>query len=405
MLPEQYVRKAVEEYGWILGPRVRPEQYQPASLDLRLGPYAYRLQSSFLPEDDRVMDRLAGSNMGRIDLRSGAILEKRRPYLIPLVEQLRLPKGVRARCNPRSSTGRLDIFTRTISDKSHRFDDIADGYSGQLFLEVVSRSFTIRVRSGLRLNQVRLIASPSRLSDDELLKTQSRNPILHENGVPLPADSVTVSDGLFLSVALEGDRAKRVGYVAKKNSRELDLSKESAYLVEDFWDPVYPEKGNRLILEPEDFYLLISKEGVRIPPEFAAEMTAYDPTSGELRTHYAGFFDPGFGHDPTGRHGTRAVMEVRAHDVAFMIEHGQKVCKLSFEKMYEPPNRLYGPDIGSAYQGQIRTVSRHFRATSVEVRPLPLTDFEASADKGSGVAVSEDQLRMLASDDDSKGAD
>ncbi|MBM3942406.1 MAG: 2'-deoxycytidine 5'-triphosphate deaminase [SAR202 cluster bacterium] len=360
ILPVQQLRRAASQ--GIIRPAKAPipdSSFQPASMDLRLGDKAYRLRCSFLPDTRSVMEKLVDHSMGEIDLQGGAILERNRPYLIPLVEELRLPQGLRAKANPRSSTGRLDIFTRVITDYSYKFDEIAPGYQGKLYLEVVPRSFTIRVKSGLSLNQLRLIQGQPRCTDQEILEFHQRTPVIYRSGQPV---SPALADGLFLSIDLTSDQDRRpVGYRAKKNSQLIDLSLLGHYQAQDFWEPVHAERGDRLVLEPEEFYLLLSDESVSIPPEFAAEMVAYEPTSGELRTHYAGFFDPGFGYDPQGRlPGTRAVMEVRAHDVPFMVEHGQKVCKLWFEKMLARPDILYGPSIGSAYQRQELTLSKHF---------------------------------------------
>lgn len=363
VFPSQWLQKAVSE-GIIDSRKYRiPEQsIQPASVDLRLGEKAYRLRCSFLPEGQAVEQKLGDFAMGEIDLRDGAILERNRPYLIPLIEELRLPSNVRARTNPRSSTGRLDIFTRVITDRSHKFDEVAPGYEGQLYLEVFSRSFTIRVRTELSLNQVRLLAGDADCSDDAILDYHRREPVLFAKDAPVPAEKLLLDAGLFLSLDLSGDPHGAVGYRAKKNSRLLDLTVIGGHNPVDFWEPVYGEPGRRVVLEPEEFYLLLSSEAVSIPPIFAAEMSAYEPTSGELRTHYAGFFDPGFGFSETGAvRGTRAVLEVRAHDVPFMVEHGQRVCKLAFESMLESPSILYGRDIGSSYQQQELTLSKHFR--------------------------------------------
>jgi dCTP deaminase len=357
--PYQWLEKAIAE-GLIHAEKYKlPEarSLQPASLDLRLGERAYRLRCSFLPQDEPVADKLERYAMEDIDLRDGAILERNRPYLIPLIEELALRPDVRARTNPKSSIGRLDIFTRVITDRSHRFDEIAPGYCGRMYLEVVSRSFTIKVRTGLSMNQLRLAAGRPRMSDADMLEFHNREPILFVGDEPVPANSMAFADGLFLSLDLTPDL---VGYRARKNSKLLDLSQEHVYDPDDFWESVSTERGSRLVLEPEEFYLLISAEAVRIPPAFAAEMTAYDPTAGELRTHYAGFFDPGFGHDARIA-GSRAVLEVRAHDVPFMVESRQKVCKLGFERMLEPPSVLYGADLGSSYQGQLAMLSKHFR--------------------------------------------
>jgi dCTP deaminase len=374
ILPRQWLRTAVGE-GLIGSERTIPESsYQPASLDLRLGERAYRLRCSFLPGPMTVAERLREYEMGHIDIRDGGILEQDRPYLIPLLEELDLPDSLRAKANPRSSTGRVDVFTRVITDRGFTFDDVRLGYRGPLYLEVVSRSFTIQVRTGIALNQLRLIQGGARCSDPEIAELHRSTPLLFKDGAPVPAEDVVVSQGLFLSLDMRGDAAGTVGYRGKKNSRLLDLSDEYAHDPADFWEPITREEGNRAVLEPEEFYLLLSREAVRIPPGYAAEMTAYDPTSGELRTHYAGFFDPGFGHAPRAPVvGSRAALEVRAHDVPFMVEDGQKVCKLAFERMVEPPDSLYGAEVGSAYQGQTVTLSRHFRREFNDPAPkLPL---------------------------------
>ncbi len=298
-----------------------------------------------------------------LDLRrDGAVLETNRPYLIPLIEELRLPPDVKGRTNPKSSTGRLDVFTRVITDSSFRFDEVRAGYHGRLYLEVVPLSFTVRVKQGLALNQLRLQIGAARLSDAEIRELHATQPLLYQGAEPAPADRLQTSDGLFLGLDLRGDASGRVGYRAKAFTPPLEMARTGAYEWRDYWESVYREEGDRLVLAPEQFYLLLSDEAVCIPPGYAAEMTAYDPTSGELRTHYAGFFDPGFGYDATGRfHGSRAALELRAHDVPFMIEHGQRVCRLSFERMAKVPEVLYGEAIGSAYQGQTNTLSKHFK--------------------------------------------
>jgi len=289
------------------------------------------------------------------------VLERDRPYLVPLIEELALPEDVRAKANPKSSTGRLDVFTRVITDRHHRFDDIRAGYRGKLYLEVVPRSFAIQVKTGLSLNQLRLARGDVRLDDGAILDLQDSSPLLYVDSEPVPRSDLALSDGLFLSLDLSGPGDRTVGYRAKKNSLPVDLSRIRAYHWADYWDPVFPEPGGRVVLEPEIFYLLLSAEGVCIPPQIAAEMMAYDPTAGELRTHYAGFFDPGFGYDPAGdRHGSRAALEVRARDVSFMVEHRQPVCKLALERTSAPAERLYGAGLGSNYQGQVTMLSKHF---------------------------------------------
>ncbi len=361
VLPAQWLRKCIAE-GVITSDRTfGPTQVQPASLDLRLGEYAHSLRCSFLPGNRTVEEKLQRFAIGRIDLRDGAILERNRPYLIPLLETMHLPSGMSARANPKSSTGRLDIFTRVVTDRSPRFDDVADGYRGGLWLEVVSRSFTVKVHTGLSLNQVRLLgASDGVLRDDQVREEHNALPLLYEDRRPVPPKALPVAGGLFLSLALNGSGGQPVGWRAKKNSVLLDLGSVGTHDPADFWEPVRAERGGGIILEPEEFYLLLSREAVRVPPHLACEMTAYDPTSGELRTHYAGFFDPGFGHRRT-RPGSRAALEVRAHDVPFMVEDGQRVCKLVFERMAEEPDGLYG-DRGSHYQFQEQSLGKHFWA-------------------------------------------
>jgi dCTP deaminase len=357
----QHLAEAIEA-GWIAG-HVDESSIQPASLDLHLGPVAYRIRCSFLPGPDTVERRVKAYVVDELDLTGeGAVLETQRPYLIPLQETLALPDHIRARTNPKSSTGRLDVFTRVITDGGKAFDEIAPGYTGTLWLEVVPLSFTVRVHEGLALNQLRLIAGDRvALSDDEVCDRHAESGLLYRDDTPVSPEDFRIASGLFLGLDLEGDLEGRVGHRAKAHTGLLDMGRISAYHPEDWWDPVRREEGDRIVLAPGAFYLLLSDEAVVIPPDLAAEMTAYDPTAGELRTHYAGFFDPGFGYDPTGLlKGSRAALEVRAHDVPFMVEHRQPVCKLTFERMLEPPERLYGAGIGSNYQGQVETLGKHF---------------------------------------------
>jgi len=364
------IAEAIKQ-GWIASSEgeLPAQSIQPASLDLRLGDVAYRLRCSFLPDDEPVESALRRYEMGRIDLAGGAggILEQNRPYLVPLVEQLDLPPDVSAKANPKSSTGRLDIFTRVITDNSFMFDGVRRGYRGRLYLEIVPRTFTIRLHPGLSLNQLRLMRGHTGLADEEISRLHEVTPLLYRNGVALTADQIAVSNGLFMGLHLGREAGQEViGYRAKENSELIDLSKTDHYAVRAFWEEVLSEgskHGARIVLHPEKFYLLLSQDSVAIPPEYAAEMTAYDPTSGELRTHYAGFFDPGFGYDPeiSAFTGSRAALEVRAHDVPFAVEHGQNICKLSFERMIEPPDRLYGYALDSNYQGQEVALSKHFK--------------------------------------------
>jgi dCTP deaminase len=364
VLPAQRLRAAIAD-GWLTAGqwRIPDESVQPASLDLRLGEHAWALRCSFLPDSDStVEEKIEDIAFERIDLRDGATFERDRPYLVPLIEELRLPGDVRAKANPKSSTGRLDVFTRVLTDRSHRFDEIAAGYQGRLYLEVVPRTFAIRVRTGLALNQVRVSLGDGRLDDAELTALHAASPLLYRGAGAVPAGEISVADGLFVSLAVPDSRESVVGYRAKKNSLPIDLTSTGGLRWEDYWETVHPERGGRIVLEPEVFYLLLSAEGVSIPPQYAAEMLAYDPTAGELRTHYAGFFDPGFGYARDGSvMGSRAALEVRARDVSFMVEDGQPVCKLAFERMAAEPDVLYGSQVGSNYQGQVSMLSKHFR--------------------------------------------
>jgi len=363
VLARRHLRQAVEAGIIAADDQVPEANLQPASLDLRLGEVAYRMRCSFLPGTDTVERKLKDLVIDEIDLRgSGAVLETNRPYLVPLKERLALPDVVRAKANPKSSTGRVDVFTRVITDHSFRFDEVSAGYRGPLYLEVVPLSFAIGVREGLTLNQLRLSVGRTELSDDEVRAFHDQtHHLLLKGGVPVPTDELALAHGLFLSLDLRGDREGRVGHQAKQNAPLLSLTGTTPLDPAPYFEPVRREGGNRIVLAPQRFYLLMSDEAVSIPPELASEMTAYDPTSGELRTHYAGFFDPGFGFDAGPNDGSRAALEVRAHDVPFMIEHGQRVCKLTFDRMLEPPDVLYGSAIGSSYQHQEETLGKYFR--------------------------------------------
>jgi len=343
-------------------------QFQPVSLDLRLGTHAYRIQSSFLPENDTVEIKLNEVKLYEIDLRDGGILEKGAIYLIPLLEELDFPKNFQGRTNPKSSTGRLDMFTRVIVDHGHRFDEIPSGYKGKMYLEIIPRSFPVRVKEGLRLNQLRIFQGNPHLSDIQLKNFYKKTPILFDDeGKPVEVNEVKIDNGLFISLDLAGSGKDRVvAYKAKTNSCVIDMSLNRHYHPMDFWEPITLTqiRNKRLILEPESFYIMMSKEKICIWPHLLAEMVAYEPNSGELRTHYAGFFDPGFGwHGGKSikNQGTRAVMEVRPHDVPFMVEHGQTFCRLKFESVIEKPTKVYGKKIKSNYHSQGLALSKYFK--------------------------------------------
>ena len=343
-------------------------QFQPVSLDLRLGSHAYRIQSSFLPENDTVEIKLNEVKLYEIDLRDGGILEKGAIYLIPLLEELDFPKNFQGRTNPKSSTGRLDMFTRVIVDHGHRFDEVPSGYKGKMYLEVIPRSFPVRVKEGLRLNQLRVFQGDPHLSDIELKNHYKKNPILFSDaGRSVGVDKVKIDNGLFISLDLAGTRRDRVvAYKAKTNSSVIDMSLNRHYHPMDFWEPITLTqiRNKRLILEPESFYIMMSKEKICIWPHLLAEMVAYEPNSGELRTHYAGFFDPGFGWHggkTLKNQGTHAVMEVRPHDVPFMVEDGQTFCRLKFESVIEKPTKVYGKKLKSNYHSQGLALSKYFK--------------------------------------------
>ncbi len=385
ILPYQRLRRLIADGIIRADIPIEDRQIQPASLDLRLGTKAYRLLSSFLPEWSEIKSRLTlrqGSGqdlmdfyqsdlvMYEMDLREGAILEKGHVYLVPLLENLQLPPTLRARANPKSTTGRLDVFTRVITDLHAGFDEIRPGYGGPLYLEVVPRSFTIKVKTGQSLNQLRLIQGASLVSDSDLRVLHRKEAILYHqgNGVsagkPVTASQLRIDRGLFLRIDLQGTERGGdtiVGYRAKKNSHVIDLSKIGYYAALDFWEPIRRHRNDSLLLEPEEFYILASKERIRVPPEYAAEMVAYEAACGELRTHYAGFFDPGFGYGQGELKGTQVVLEVRPHDVPFLIYDGQTFFKVVYDQLVATPDQVYGSLLGSSYQRQGLTLSKHFK--------------------------------------------
>lgn len=364
VLPDHHLEKAIaEEVISGVGDDIPEGNIQPASLDLRLGDVAHRIQCSFLPGERKVRERLDQLTTNTLNLtEEGAVLEVGIPYIIPLLERLRLPHNMRARANPKSSTGRADVFTRVLTDAGARFDDIRAGYVGPLYLEVIPLSFPVRVRRGLTLNQLRLSIGDTALSDAEIRNEHARRSLLSVGGKPVSRGQLQLASGLFVGLNLRQPKAQGIGWKAKRPAPLLDMTRTRHAEPRHFWEKVEREDGPRIILQPNSFYLLMSLQEITIPPHLAAEMAAYDPTSGELRTHYAGFFDPGFGYresDPGV--GSTAALEVRAHDVAFMVEHRQHVCKLTYERMLEPPASLYGSSgSGSNYQGQTETLGKHF---------------------------------------------
>jgi dCTP deaminase len=340
-----------------------PGQIQPASLDLRLGPRAWRVRASFLPGPRRTVEEvLTSAAFDEIDLTgNGAVLERGCVYVVPLLESLALPQDVAAAANPKSSTGRLDIFTRLIADRSEIFDAAAPGYRGPLYAEVSPRSFSIRVREGSRLNQIRFrrldparLDARAALSDAELAARHAL--------APLVDGDIALRDGLIVRIALSaGALGDVIGYRAQKHADVIDVDRVGAYAREEFWDEIRARPDARLILDPGEFYILASREKMRIPADLAAEMAPIDPAMGEFRVHYAGFFDPGFGEGPAGAPCARGVLEVRSHEVPFVLEDGQIIARLAFEPLSQAPRTLYGQGGVSNYQGQTLKLSKHFR--------------------------------------------
>jgi dCTP deaminase len=347
----------------VAGRSIEEAQFQPASLDLRLGKEAYRVRASFLPGRRRtVKEHLDSLSPEPISLAGdGAVLEKGIVYIARLAESLALLPSLSGAANPKSSTGRLDIFTRLIVDRAEAFDEAPLGYHGDLWLEISPRSFSVRVREGTKLNQIRFRSRSSQhmdkfkftLSDDEIKKEHARRPLVDGD--------IVVREGLVTRVALSGEAKEIVGYRAIKNGNVIDVDRPGGYAAEDFWEPIHARADGRLILDPEEFYILASREKLQIPAHLAAEMAPIDPAIGEFRVHYAGFFDPGFGHGPDGLPSARAVLEVRSRDVPFLIEDGQPVGRLIFEQLAGAADELYGAGAASNYQGQGLKLSKHFR--------------------------------------------
>lgn len=354
VLASQQIRALIAD-GRISAPTaILKEQIQPASLDLRLGHTAYRVRASFLSgAGSTVAERLEEFEMHRIDLSNGAVLEKGCVYVVPLMEVLDLPSDVTAVANAKSSTGRLDLLTRAITDHGEEFDRIAPGYTGPLYAEICPRSFSVLVRPGMRLNQIRFRDGQAALDDAQLTALHAESPLVDGEAV--------ISDGLGFSVDLKPGKGSLVGYRAKPHTGVIDLDLIGHYDPAEYWEEVHSDTG-RIILDPGAFYILVSREAVHIPPAYAAEMAPYLAMVGEFRVHYAGFFDPGFGHDAAGGTGSRGVLEVRCHEAPFVLEHGQVVGRLVYEKMDQVPDQLYGSGIASNYQGQGLKLSKHFRA-------------------------------------------
>jgi len=342
---------------------IETSQLQPASLDLRLSKEAYRVRASFLPgRGGAVRERLKSLNAEPVSLAGkGAVLEKGIVYVARLMERLELRPNLSGAANPKSSTGRVDIFTRLIVDRGEAFDDVPLDYKGELWLEISPRSFSVRVKAGTKLNQLRFRSRHPQQRDRRTFTLDDADLRKRHLASSLVDSPLDLREGVVLRVDLGGLGEAIVGYRAIKNSDVIDLNRLRGHRIEDFWEPIHAREDRRLILDPDQFYILASREKVQIPPDLAAEMAPIDPAFGEFRVHYAGFFDPGFGRGEDGRPSARAVLEVRSRDVPFLLEDGQPVGRLVYEKLAGAPDALYGADSTSSYQHQGLKLSKHFR--------------------------------------------
>ena len=370
ILPDRMIAALAEEGGICAAYPFAPGQIQPASLDLRLGAVAYRVRASFLPGPGTpVARRIAELKLHEFALTGGAVLETGCVYIVPLIESLALPPDIAAATNPKSSTGRLDVFTRVIADETRGFDRVEAGYHGPLYAEISPKTFPVLVREGSRLSQLRLRRGDAVLDAGTLRALHARERLVDRaeavlgEGVAVSVDLSGAAIYTGLPAHAEGAGANGiVGYRAKRHTAVIEVERQAAYDVADFWEPIAARADKSLILDPDEFYILASTEAVQVPPDYAAEMVPFDPLVGEFRVHYAGFFDPGFGYAGAGGLGSRAVLEVRSREVPFILEHGQIVGRLVYEKMLARPDQLYGSGIGSNYQAQGLKLSKHFRS-------------------------------------------
>jgi dCTP deaminase len=363
VLPSQSIRQLINTREiYVEDGQIDAGQVQPASLDLRLGPVAYRIRASFLAGEGRTVEsKLSELQYHKIDLTNGAVLETHCVYLVPLLECLKLRPIISAIANPKSSTGRIDVFTRLIADGTSSFDYVPPGYEGPLYIEISPRTFSIEVHQGSRLNQLRLLRRTRRQPRDRRYVSDAGLQELHEQ-VRLVDRSLTIRDGLNLRVDLAPtSRNRLIGYRAKRYAGVIDVDLVGKYETRKFWEEIYDDDNGRLILDPHEFYILASKELVVVPERYAAEMAPFDPMMGEYRVHYAGFFDPGFGLAGGRPVGAKAVLEVRSLDIPFVLEDGQIIGRLVYERLAQAPEVLYGSSGKSHYQGQGLKLSKHFR--------------------------------------------
>lgn len=361
VLPSQVIRSLIAAERIRAKTPITEEQIQPASIDLRLGSVASRVRASFLPGRSCTVERkIQDLLIGELDLEKPAVFEKGCVFIVPLLEELSLPADISAQANPKSTTGRLDIFTRLITDYGVEFERIPKGHKGRLYAEIVSRTFPVQVSAGMKLNQLRFVKGNPPSYDSKLAELDEKETLVFEQeDNPAPA---VIDKGLRISVDLQGNgNSEIVAYKARRNAPAIDLGKVDFYECREFWESVYKPSSKSIILDPGDFYLLGSREKIRVPPTYAAEMVPFDPSMGEFRVHYAGFFDPGFGYGSSDISGTTAVLEVRAHEVPILLEDGQMVGRLMYSRMTAKPDKIYGAEIGSSYQQQGLAFSRQFK--------------------------------------------
>lgn len=376
ILPAQEIRELINNGKVCSRTEISEDQVQPASIDLRLGDKAYRVPASFLPTRNSLIGpRIKELALEEIDLSRPALLRAGCVYIARTMEYLSLPPDMQGKANPKSTTGRLDIFTRLLAEHQPIFEVVPRGYSGDLYVEIFPRTFPVMVRAGAKLNQLRFSRGEPRFDDEQLRRLAHKKSLVYDNGGG-PGKAM-IHQGLRISIELGGPAESVVAYKAKETKVPVDLARANAYDVTEFWQPLRAQDLNgSLILQPGEFYLLASKEKIRVPPEAAAEMESYDPSIGEFTVHYAGFFDPGFGYGADGEiEGTNAVLEVRAHEVPILLENGREIGRLIYYKMADRPAKVYGSGIGSSYQQQGLALSKQFRKTSAE----PLAETQASA--------------------------
>ena len=362
IVPAQDIRDLIRERHILSLEPISEAQIQPSSIDLRLASPAYRVRASFLPGPGvSVREKIDALTMHEFDLGSGAVLEKGCVYIVPIMESLKLGKRVSGMANPKSSSGRLDVFTRLITDQASEFERVRTAYKGPLYVEISPRAFSIVVREGDSLNQLRIRRGSPLATDTALRKLHEEVGLVHTD-----TGEENISRGIAVTVDLLGSTGTGgvIGYRAKRHTDLIDIARVNYYDPRDYWEPILAEENSGLTLNPGDFYILVSREAITVPPDHAAEMVAYDTLNGEFRAHYAGFFDPGFGFAENGGAGARAVLEIRSHEVPFMLEHGQVVGRLIYERLTDIPDKIYGRDIGSNYQRQGLALAKQFKTAA-----------------------------------------